>query len=48
MGFSFNVNLGGFVDEVAAVDPHLPVRVLQPLATAATTGASPNGSDLHT
>jgi len=34
MGYSFNVNLGGFVDEVAAVDPHLPVRVLQPLATA--------------
>jgi L-ascorbate metabolism protein UlaG (beta-lactamase superfamily) len=33
MAYSFNVNLGGFVDEVAAVDPHLPVRVLQPLAT---------------
>jgi L-ascorbate metabolism protein UlaG (beta-lactamase superfamily) len=31
MGYSFNVNLGGFVEEVAAVDPHLPVRVLQPL-----------------
>jgi L-ascorbate metabolism protein UlaG (beta-lactamase superfamily) len=31
MGYSFNVNLGGFVDEVAAVDPHLPVRVMQPL-----------------
>lgn len=33
MGYSFNVNLNGFVDEVAAVDPTLPVRVLQPLAT---------------
>ncbi len=33
MGYSFNVNLGGFVEEVAAVDPHLPVRVLQPLET---------------
>jgi L-ascorbate metabolism protein UlaG (beta-lactamase superfamily) len=31
MGYSFNVNLGGFVDEVAAIDPHLPVRVMQPL-----------------
>ena len=33
MGYSFNVNLGGFVEEVAAVDPHLPVRVLRPLET---------------
>ena len=33
MGFSFNVNLGGFVEEVARVAPDLPVRVLQPLAT---------------
>ena len=31
MGFSFNVNLGGFVEEVAAVDPALPVRTLDPL-----------------
>ena len=31
MGYSFNVNLGGFVEEVAAVDPNLPVRVLRPL-----------------
>ena len=31
MGFSFNVNLGGFVEDVAAVDPHLPVRTLRPL-----------------
>jgi L-ascorbate metabolism protein UlaG (beta-lactamase superfamily) len=33
MGFSFNVNLGGFVDDVARVAPGLPVRTLQPLAT---------------
>ena len=33
MGFSFNVNLGGFVEELAAVDPHLPVRTLDPLET---------------
>ena len=33
MGYSFNVNLGGFVEEVAAVDPNLPVRLLQPLQT---------------
>lgn len=31
MGFSFNVNLGGFVEEVARVAPGLPVRVLPPL-----------------
>lgn len=37
MGFSFNVNLGGFVEEVAAVDRHLPVRVLQPLGSVAGT-----------
>ena len=35
MGFSFNVNLGGFVEEVAAADPHLPVRTLQPLESVA-------------
>jgi len=33
MGFSFNVNLGGFVDDVGDVAPGLPVRVLPPLAT---------------
>lgn len=32
MGFSFNVNLGGFAEEVAAIDPDLPVRVLDPMA----------------
>lgn len=32
MGFSFNVNLGGFVEEVDRVAPGLPVRVLPPLA----------------
>ena len=37
MGYSFNVNLGGFAEDVAAFDPHLPVRVLQPLE--AVTGA---------
>lgn len=31
MGFSFNVNLGGFVEEVARVAPDVPVRVLDPL-----------------
>lgn len=40
MGYSFNVNLGGFVDEVAAVDPHLPVRVLQPLGAVVGGGSS--------
>jgi L-ascorbate metabolism protein UlaG (beta-lactamase superfamily) len=33
MGFSFNVNLGGFVEEVARAAPGLPVRVLEPLGT---------------
>jgi L-ascorbate metabolism protein UlaG (beta-lactamase superfamily) len=31
MGYSFNVNLAGFVDDVAAVDPDVPVRTLEPL-----------------
>ena len=31
MGFSFNVNLGGFVADVARVAPGTPVRVLDPL-----------------
>lgn len=31
MGFSFNVNLGGFVEDVARAAPHLPVRTLRPL-----------------
>ncbi len=33
MGFSLNVNLGGFVEEVERVAPGHPVRVLEPLAT---------------
>ena len=33
MRFSFNVNLGGFVEEVSRVAPGLPVRVLEPLAS---------------
>ncbi|MCC5952872.1 MAG: MBL fold metallo-hydrolase [Acidimicrobiia bacterium] len=33
MGYSFNVNLGGFVEEVARVAPDVPVRTLQPLQT---------------
>ena len=37
MGFSFNVNLGGFVADVARVAPGTPVRVLDPLQ--AVTGA---------
>lgn len=32
MGFSFNVNLCGFVEDVERVAPGLPVRVLEPLA----------------
>ena len=39
MGYSFNVNLGGFVEEVAAVDPNLPVQVLEPLQTVRGGGA---------
>lgn len=37
MGFSFNVNLGGFVEDVARVAPAVPVRVLQPLQTVRTS-----------
>ncbi len=33
MGFSFNVNLGGFAEEMARVASDVPLRVLQPLAT---------------
>lgn len=33
VGFSFNVNLGGFVEEAARVAPDVPVRVLQPLGS---------------
>jgi L-ascorbate metabolism protein UlaG (beta-lactamase superfamily) len=33
MGFSFNVNLGGFVEDVERVAPDLPVRTMQPLAS---------------
>ena len=35
MGFSLNVNLGGFAEDVAAVAPDLPVRTLDPLQTVA-------------
>jgi L-ascorbate metabolism protein UlaG (beta-lactamase superfamily) len=31
MGFSFNVNLGGFADDVGRAAPGLPVRTLDPL-----------------
>lgn len=31
MGFSLNVNLGGFVEDVARVAPDVPVRTLDPL-----------------
>jgi L-ascorbate metabolism protein UlaG (beta-lactamase superfamily) len=31
MGFSFNVNLGGFVADVARVAPSLPVHTMRPL-----------------
>lgn len=30
MGYSFNVNLGGFAEDVATLAPDVPVRVLQP------------------
>ena len=33
MGFSLNVNLGGFADDVARIAPDLPVRTLDPLQT---------------
>lgn len=33
MGFSFNVNLGGFAEDMARVAPDVPVRVLQPLGS---------------
>ncbi len=33
MGFSLNVNLGGFADDIAAAAPGLPVRTLDPLQT---------------
>ena len=33
MGFSFNVNLGGFVADMARVAPGVPVRTLDPLQT---------------
>lgn len=33
MGFSFNVNLGGFVEDMARLAPGVPVRVLDPLQT---------------
>ena len=38
MGFSFNVNLGGFVTDVAQVAPGTPVRVLDPLQAVAGAG----------
>ena len=33
MGFSLNVNLGGFAEDVAQIAPGLPVRTLDPLQT---------------
>jgi hypothetical protein len=33
MGFSLNVNLGAFADDVAAAAPGVPVRTLDPLQT---------------
>ena len=38
MGFSLNVNLGAFADDVAAAAPGLPVRTLDPLQTASAAG----------
>ena len=31
MGFSLNVNLGGFAEDVARLAPDVPVRTLDPL-----------------
>lgn len=47
MGFSFNVNLGGFVEEVARVAPGLPVRVLDPLAVVRGGGAASRAHPAH-
>jgi hypothetical protein len=33
MGFSLNVNLGGFVEEVARVSSDFEIRALEPLQT---------------
>ncbi len=38
MGFSLNVNLGAFADDVAAAAPGLPVRTLDPLQTVSAAG----------
>ncbi len=40
MGFSFNVNLGGFVEDLHWVAPHVPLRTPEPLQTV-TAGTSP-------
>ncbi len=34
---SVAIEKGGFVEEEAAIDPHLPVRVLQPLEAVVGT-----------
>ena len=39
MGFSLNVNLGAFADDVAAAAPGLPVRTLDPLQTVSAAPA---------
>jgi hypothetical protein len=36
MGFSFNVNLGGFAEDVGHAAPGLPVRTLEPFQAAGT------------
>lgn len=40
MGFSFNVNFGGFLDEVAAVSRDFEVRALEPLQRIVGTAAA--------
>ena len=35
MGFSFNVNLGGFVEDLQEFDPDIAIHTLQPLETVA-------------
>ena len=40
MRFSFNVNLGGFADDMDRFDPDIAVRTLEPLQTV---GGDPGG-----
>lgn len=48
MGFSFNVNLGGFVDEVKAVSQALEVCVFAPLQIVQGSGHAPSSPAANT